>query len=53
MMSPETKNTTEQDSQQPPEQVPVFASWNVWYGLVLGVFALIVGLLSWFSRAFF
>jgi hypothetical protein len=31
---------------------PVFSSWQAWYGLVLGVFAALVGLMYWFSHAF-
>lgn len=51
-MPPETTNRPEQKFEKQSEQIPVFASWNAWYGLVVGVFALVVGLLWWFSRVF-
>jgi hypothetical protein len=37
---------------QHDNEAPVFGSWSVWYGLVVGVFALVVGVLAWFSKAF-
>ncbi len=40
------------NDQSTKDQAPVFSSWNVWYGLTLGVFAVVVGLMVWFSKAF-
>jgi hypothetical protein len=35
-----------------PENVPVFKSWSVWYGLVIGFLVVIILLLSWLTQAY-
>ncbi|MCS6807805.1 MAG: hypothetical protein RML40_00145 [Bacteroidota bacterium] len=42
------KTSSRSDDNRPP----IFPSWYVWYGVVLGIFVMVVVLLWWFSWAF-